>query len=232
LALTRPVLCLDLCFTLADLHQTDFSLRRCLRVSREEWEPLWSAGKVARWKGEPILSTLNKLAEGAEKLLSPERLAEVSMLRATSLAECMSTAAERFASLLVELREACSAMYVVSNADRQEADSFRSSPLAAYFDGAFLSCAMGLHKQEPGFFREVAEAVGKHNGEKFYCGDGADNELASAQSIQMTSVLVEEFPKRYWPQELPSLRADADVCIEALQDLRWVVTRNGRAERR
>jgi putative hydrolase of the HAD superfamily len=64
------------------------------------------------------------------------------------------------------------------------------SPLASFIDVPVLSACVGLMKPDPRFFLLAAERLGVAPDDCLYVADGMDGELAAAQAVGMTPVMI------------------------------------------
>jgi putative hydrolase of the HAD superfamily len=78
------------------------------------------------------------------------------------------------------------------------------------FDAEVFSCSVGLRKPDPRIYLLACEQLGVEPREALFVGDGANDELAGAERVGMTAVLVE---RRGEDQDWPGRR------IHSLPDL-------------
>jgi putative hydrolase of the HAD superfamily len=62
--------------------------------------------------------------------------------------------------------------------------------VAPYFDTVAFSCAEGVKKPDPAFFRLVCDRLGVAPGDCLYVGDGGSRELSGAAAVGMTPVML------------------------------------------
>jgi putative hydrolase of the HAD superfamily len=84
------------------------------------------------------------------------------------------------------------------------------TPFKGLFDAEVFSCAVGLRKPDPRIYRLCCEQLGVEPAEAMFVGDGANDELAGAERVGMTAVLLERpDDEQAWPgrriRELPEL---------------------------
>jgi putative hydrolase of the HAD superfamily len=65
------------------------------------------------------------------------------------------------------------------------------TPFHGLFDAEVFSCSVGLRKPDPRIYRLACEQLGVEPGEAIFVGDGANDELAGAERVGMTAVLLE-----------------------------------------
>lgn len=63
-------------------------------------------------------------------------------------------------------------------------------PVAGYFDTAVFSCAEGLKKPDPAFYRLVCDRLGVRPADCLYVGDGGSHELSGAAAVGMTPLML------------------------------------------
>jgi putative hydrolase of the HAD superfamily len=59
------------------------------------------------------------------------------------------------------------------------------------FDAEVFSCSVRLRKPDPRIYLLACEQLGVEPGEAIFVGDGANDELAGAERVGMTAVLLE-----------------------------------------
>jgi putative hydrolase of the HAD superfamily len=65
------------------------------------------------------------------------------------------------------------------------------TPFHGLFDAEVFSCSVGLRKPDPRIYLLACEQLDVEPGEALFVGDGANDELAGAERVGMTAVLVE-----------------------------------------
>jgi putative hydrolase of the HAD superfamily len=65
------------------------------------------------------------------------------------------------------------------------------TPFHGIFDAEVFSCSVGLRKPDPRIYLLACEQLDVEPGEALFVGDGANDELAGAERVGMTAVLVE-----------------------------------------
>ncbi|HEY6835564.1 MAG TPA: HAD-IA family hydrolase [Gaiellaceae bacterium] len=65
------------------------------------------------------------------------------------------------------------------------------TPFHGLFDVEVFSCSVGLRKPDPRIYRLACDQLGIEPGEAMFVGDGANDELAGAERVGMTAVLIE-----------------------------------------
>jgi putative hydrolase of the HAD superfamily len=69
------------------------------------------------------------------------------------------------------------------------------TPFHGLFDAEVFSCSVGLRKPDPRIYLLCCEQLGVDPGDAVFVGDGANDELAGADRVGMTSVLLEGSPE-------------------------------------
>jgi putative hydrolase of the HAD superfamily len=69
------------------------------------------------------------------------------------------------------------------------------TPFHGLFDAEVFSCSVGLRKPDPRIYLLCCEQLGVEPGDAIFVGDGANDELAGAERVGMTSVLLEGSPE-------------------------------------
>lgn len=69
------------------------------------------------------------------------------------------------------------------------------TPFHGLFDAEVFSCSVGLRKPDPRIYRLACDQLRVDPREALFVGDGANDELAGAERVGMTAVLLE------WPGE-------------------------------
>jgi putative hydrolase of the HAD superfamily len=84
------------------------------------------------------------------------------------------------------------------------------TPFQGLFDAEVFSCSVGLRKPDPRIYLLACEQLRVEPGEAMFVGDGANDELAGAERVGMTAVLIERpGEEQDWPgrrvRSLPEL---------------------------
>ena len=69
------------------------------------------------------------------------------------------------------------------------------------FDAEVFSCSVGLWKPDPRIYQLCCEQLGVEPSGAVFVGDGANDELAGAERVGMTAILLEGSPEEpeSWP---------------------------------
>ncbi len=100
-----------------------------------------------------------------------------------------------------ELRRRGIAVGLITMCSEEVPAAWAETELAGLFDVETFSVTCGLVKPEPEIYVHTAERLGLPAAECFFVGDGANDELAGAERVGMTSVLfVPAGQEPVWPQ--------------------------------
>lgn len=118
---------------------------------------------------------------------------------------------------LVALRERGVRLGVLSNTHALELRTWDESALASLVDVVGLSHKIGACKPDPAAYAHVLDRLGVEEAATAYVGDGSNDELIGARAAGFGLVIfAEEAPRRWAPEDLPRLRAQADVSVASL----------------
>jgi putative hydrolase of the HAD superfamily len=136
--------------------------------------------------------TVRLLAQRLGGSPTDEQVARAAARRlefATRLLGSVSTAT---LDVLDLLRAAGARLALVSNATAETAEAWPTCELAARFDAAAFSCALGVAKPDPAIYLVATRRLGAYPVECVYVADGADEELAAAAALGMTVIRTTE----------------------------------------
>ena len=108
---------------------------------------------------------------------------------------------------------------LVSNADAIEIASWPRSLLAACFDSAVFSCAVGYIKPEREIYLSVLADLGVPAGRCLFVGDGGNDELAGARRAGMDAAITLEFIQEPDSEVIKDRRAQANFEITRISEL-------------
>jgi putative hydrolase of the HAD superfamily len=91
--------------------------------------------------------------------------------------------------VLAELRRRRVKTAVLSNCSEEVPAAWPACELSGLFDAETFSSVAGLMKPDPEIYLHTARALGVSPAECLFVGDGANDELAGAERVGMTSVL-------------------------------------------
>lgn len=95
-------------------------------------------------------------------------------------------------------------------------DVWEETPFAGLFDAEVFSSSCGLRKPDARIYRLALDELGVDPAEALFVGDGANDELAGAERVGMSAVLIH---RRGEEPALPEARAWPGPRITAIPDL-------------
>lgn len=93
-------------------------------------------------------------------------------------------------STIASLRERGYALGLVSNCTEEVALVWEETPFAGLFDATVFSATVGCAKPDAQIYEAVAAQLGVAAADCLFVGDGANDELAGAERVGMTAVLL------------------------------------------
>ena len=109
--------------------------------------------------------------------------------RGTSSAAQFLRLREGAREAIAELRRRGARIGLITVCSEEVPAAWPETELAGLFDAETFSSECGLVKPEPEIYLRTAEALGVEAADCFFVGDGANDELAGAERVGMTSVL-------------------------------------------
>jgi putative hydrolase of the HAD superfamily len=183
----------DLWNTLAGWREdesTDFRRRWSERVgvTPEAFDEVWHApGAYERRESGPIADALASVLEAfdleADVAEAVEWRVEIARRALVPDPGVIPT--------LEELRRRGFATGLVSNSTEEVALVWDETSLAALFDVAVFSATAGWMKPDPRIYEAALAGLGLGASECLFVGDGMNDELAGAERVGMTAVLLE-----------------------------------------
>ena len=87
------------------------------------------------------------------------------------------------------------------------------TPFHGLFDAEVFSCSVGLRKPDPRIYLLVCEQLGVEPREAVFVGDGENDELAGAERVGMTAILLErpQYERDWQGRRIRSLPQLLDV---------------------
>jgi putative hydrolase of the HAD superfamily len=155
-----------------------------LGLTPEEFEERWFGELSALRETGPLVDALGDFdasPEVVEEIVSMRRaVTEQGLLPAPGTLETISELRAR--GLLIGLITVCT---------DDVPDLWPETPFHGLFDAEVFSCSVGLRKPDPRIYLLACEQLGVEPGEAIFVGDGANDELAGAERVGMTAVLLE-----------------------------------------
>ena len=121
---------------------------------------------------------------------------------------------------IAELRRRGVKLGLITVCSEEVPVAWPETELAGLFDAETFSSECGLVKPEPEIYLRTAEALGVDAADCLFVGDGANDELAGAERVGMTSVLfLPDGREPLWPQvrewaglRVSSMREVVELC--------------------
>jgi putative hydrolase of the HAD superfamily len=111
---------------------------------------------------------------------------------------------------LDRLRAADIRLGLVSDAGADDVESWPRSPLAARFDVAVFSFAIGVRKPDPRPYQRALQALDVAPSDAIFVGDGGSDEHRGARALGLRTVLVTRLISRGTPDVVAERRPHAD----------------------
>jgi putative hydrolase of the HAD superfamily len=146
----------------------------------------------ARWYGD--LAHVREMGPIADALAvfepSPEAAAEVMELRRSVTLQGLAPV-DGVVETITELRRRGLKTGLITVCSEDVAVLWPETAFRGLFDAEVFSCSVGLRKPDPRIYRLALDQLGVEPGEAMFVGDGANDELAGAERIGMTAVMLE-----------------------------------------
>ena len=157
---------------------------QCLGLSPEEFERRW-------WGDLAQMRELGPLADALRALgATPDQAHEIaSMRRAVTEQGLVPTPAA--VETISELRARGLLIGLITVCTDDVPALWPGTPFHGLFDAEVFSCSVGLRKPDPRIYLLCCEQLGVEPAEAMFVGDGANDELAGAERVGMTAVLLE-----------------------------------------
>ena len=188
----------DLWNTLAEWPDTVWSEVRPraaerLGLTAEEFESRWYGELAEMREMGPISDALARF--GA----SPQAVAEVVEMRRAVTREGLAPVTGAVETLS-ELRRRGVRTGLITICTDDVPALWPETPFHGLFDGEVFSCSVGLRKPDPRIYELACGRLGVEAHECLFVGDGANDELAGAERVGMTAVLLERPGEQLsWP---------------------------------
>lgn len=179
----------DLWNTLAEWPDREWSdvrprVAARLGLTPEEFE--------SRWYGE--LAEVRETGSTADVLArfhaSPQVVQEVVAMRGAVTRQGLVPAAGAL-DVISELRHRGFRIGLITVCSDDVPALWPETPFQGLFDAEVFSCSVGLRKPDPRIYELACERLGVRPEEAVFVGDGANDELAGAERVGMTAVLLE-----------------------------------------
>ena len=158
-----------------------------LGVSAERLDELWyQAGAYEQRESGPLLPFLSSIRAAAGSNVDVSEFLDwrVDLARQSLVSDQETVEALR------ELRRRRVRLALISNCTEDVAIVWPETPFAPLFDAAIFSATAGFMKPDRRIYELACTEVGAEPSDCLFVGDGANDELAGAQRVGMTSVLI------------------------------------------
>jgi putative hydrolase of the HAD superfamily len=146
----------------------------------------------ARWYGD--LAHVREMGPLADALAvigaSPETSAEILELRRDVTLQGL-TPVPGAAETIAALRERGLKIGLITVCSEDVPLLWKETAFHGLFDAEVFSCSVGLRKPDPRIYHLAIEQLGVEPAEAVFVGDGANDELAGAERVGMTAILLE-----------------------------------------
>jgi putative hydrolase of the HAD superfamily len=176
-----------------------------LGLSAEEFDERWYGELAHLRETGPISAVLERFD------LSPEAAEDVLELRGAVTRQGL-VPVPGAAETIAALRERGVKTGLITVCSEDVPKLWAETPFHGLFDSEVFSASVGLRKPDPRIYRLALDELGVEAGEAMFVGDGANDELAGAERVGMTAVMLEvppeELPGEVQP-DWPGLRIQA-----------------------
>jgi putative hydrolase of the HAD superfamily len=146
----------------------------------------------ARWYGD--LAEIREMGPIADALAvfeaTPEVVEEIIEVRRAVTMEGLAPVAGA-AETIAELRRRGLRTGLITVCSEDVTLLWPETAFHGLFDAEVFSCSVGLRKPDPRIYRLALDQLGVDAGEAVFVGDGANDELAGAERVGMTAILLE-----------------------------------------
>ena len=153
-------------------------------MTTEEFEKRWFGDLAQMREMGPMADALHAL--GA----SPEAAEEIASMRRAVTSQGLVPAAGALETI-GELRRRGRRIGLITVCTDDVPALWPETPFHGLFDAEVFSCSVGLKKPDPRIYLLACEQLGVDPQEAVFVGDGANDELAGAERVGMTAVLIE-----------------------------------------
>jgi len=151
--------------------------------------------------------------------VSREKTEHAARIRTGQFETALSNVRPHVLETVAAIRSGGKKLGLVSNADAIEIASWPRSQLAACFNSAVFSCAVGYIKPEREIYLSVLAELGVPAKRCLFVGDGGNDELAGARSAGMDAAITLEFIPEPDSEVIKRRRAQANFEISHISEL-------------
>lgn len=157
-------------------------------IPYDDFLKLWRKTEALRTTGKLTFDDIIERILRENGVYSREVFEKIIRKRTETKYRCFENMHEEIIPMLEELKKRGCKTGLVSNCFSEEAAVIRSSVLAPFFDGIFLSWEQGCAKPDKEIFLRCVSCLDVSPQECLYVGDGGSFELEAAQKLGMTSL--------------------------------------------
>ena len=160
-----------------------------LGLGVEEFEERWYASELSRARElgplADVLARFDVSPDAAETILELRRpVTKEGLVPVNGAVETLS-----------ELRRLGFRIGLITVCAEDVPALWSETPFHGLFDAEVFSCSVGLRKPDPRIYLLCCEQLGVEPSDAIFVGDGANDELAGAERVGMTAVLLEGSPE-------------------------------------
>jgi putative hydrolase of the HAD superfamily len=172
-----------------------------LGLGVEEFEKRWYGSELS------CLREMGPLADALARFDASPEAAETILELRRPLTKQALTPVDGAVETINELRRRGFGIGLITVCAEDVPALWSETPFHGLFDAEVFSCSVGLRKPDPRIYLLCCEQLGVVPGDAIFVGDGANDELAGAERVGMTSVLLEGSPEE--PEEWDGRRIRA-----------------------
>jgi putative hydrolase of the HAD superfamily len=172
-----------------------------LGLGVEEFEKRWYGSELS------CLREMGPLADALARFDASPEAAETILELRRPLTKQALTPVDGAVETILELRRRGFGIGLITVCAEDVPALWSETPFHGLFDAEVFSCSVGLRKPDPRIYLLCCEQLGVVPGDAIFVGDGANDELAGAERVGMTSVLLEGSPEE--PEEWDGRRIRA-----------------------
>lgn len=192
-----------------------------LGISENDWRSALFSNVEDRLRGR--ITDPNEVVRDIVCKLQPDISQEItghaSKIRTGQFEAALTDVQPHVLETVAAIRSEGKLLGLISNADATEIASWPRSQLAASFDSAVFSCAVGYIKPETEIYLSVLADLGVPASRCLFVGDGGNDELAGARQTGMDAAITLEFIREPDSEETKRRRAQANFEISHITEL-------------
>jgi putative hydrolase of the HAD superfamily len=192
-----------------------------LGVRREDWNEQLLLHSKERLRGrmtDPFL-IIEKMAHAIDPEIHDSTIRQAVANRFDRFRRALVNIEDDTLTTLDKLKESGKLLGLISNADVNEIEGWKDSPLRRYFDSVVFSCNVGYVKPEREIYLKCLKELSVLPEDTLYVGDGGSDELRGAKEVGMTTVMTIHVIKHFWPERIDLASDFADYTIDGISEL-------------